>query len=120
MSPAEKFNWEDFVETDALDYIASLMGREFERAVNLTNKIIEDPTHYTGIQALGAAQRLSNFRFKIGAEAEKYKQLAQKSPTPPNKLIKGTLIMAYNAIEEMIMTLKALGRYEKDVVGSGT
>lgn len=109
-------DWEIKTPEDAIEYIVGLIGADFEKALGLSTKILETPTDYTGPQAAMAAIKMSNYRFKIGQAAQYWKIKSAQSKNLQDRLIKDSLMAAYDALQEVINTLKLVARHEHELV----
>lgn len=97
---------------DAVDYVVSMIGSEFEQSYRLANAIIANPGDYTGPQAGITAQKLAAQRYKIGLAAQYWKQKGGTGAKPHDRMIKNALHLAYQALEEVINTLKLTARQD--------
>lgn len=100
---------------DAVDYVVSMIGSDFEQSFSLANAIIANPSNYTGHQASITAQRLAAQRYKIGLAAQYWKQKGGAGANAHNKMIKNALHLAYQALEEVINTLKITARQDNSL-----
>jgi hypothetical protein len=100
---------------DAIEYILDLIGSEFEKAINLTNKILENPSDYTGPQAAMSAIKMAGYRMKIGVAAQLWKQRSTNTKKPQDRLIKDALMVMYDGLSEVINTLKLVARHEHEL-----
>lgn len=100
------------VEVD-MEEIIGVLGKEeykeLEEALTICQTILEDPTHFVGMQSLITATKLAAIRTKIGTRAQYYKT-ADK--TLISRRRKDLLMTMYSALEENINTLKLLGRVD--------
>jgi hypothetical protein len=110
-----EFNIESF--DDALDYVVEMVGAEFERSIALANSILEEPSKFTGPQAAITAIKLANQRYKIGVAAQYWKIKSAQTKKLDDRLIKDALMVAYDALTEMINTLKLTARHEHELAG---
>jgi hypothetical protein len=110
------FQVEEFDE--AVDYIISMIGSDFEKSVALAGLITENPQDYTGPQALRSAVRLSAYRYKIGLAAQFWKIKSAETKLKKDRLVKDALMLAYDALGEVINTLKLAARHDHDMVSS--
>lgn len=101
---------------EAVDYIIDVIGSDYKKALTLANHILENPTDYSGAQATMAAMKLAAHRVKIGLAAQHWKQEATRTKKPHDRLIKDALMVMYDGLLELINTLKAHSRYEREVV----
>lgn len=97
---------------DAVDYVVSMIGSEFEQTLRMANAIIDDPGQYSGPQASAAALKLSAQRYKIGLAAQFWKVRGGGSASNVDKMIKNALHLAYQALEEVINTLKITAKQD--------
>lgn len=115
----QPFNYQIKDFDGAMEYISEMIGSDFDRAIRLTNAIIENPTGYTGPQASMAAIKLAAYRVKIGEVAQSYKQISTATKKPTDRLIKDALLCLYDGLLELINCLKAAARNEREVIVSG-
>lgn len=101
---------------DAIDYVIELIGSNFKKALEQTNAILEDPQSFTGAQASMAAMKLAAHRTKVGVVAQHWKLKSANTKKPHDRLIKDSLLVLYDGLLELINTLKAVARYEREVV----
>lgn len=101
---------------DAVDYIIDMIGSDFQKALTIANGILNDPSQYSGAQATMAAMKLAAQRTKIGLAAQHWKQEATRTKKPHDRLIKDSLMVLYDSLLELINTLKAAARFEREVV----
>jgi len=96
-----------------LDEIAAVLGREeydeFNACMAIVQKILDSPSAMMGSEALVAAAKLAALRTKIGARAQYYKT-SDKSIIQRRR--KDILMLMYDALQEVINTMKLLGRME--------
>lgn len=99
---------------DAIDYVVSMVGSDFEETMKIANDIIENPENYTGPKAAATAQMLAAHRYKIGVAAQYWKGKAaiKDGGTKQDQMIKNALHLGWEAIEEVINTLKITARYD--------
>jgi hypothetical protein len=102
----------------AIDYAMEIIGSDFEKSLMLCNSILENPSNYTGAQAGVAAMKLSIYRYQIGVAAQHWKIEAASTKKLSDRLIKDSLMVAYNALEEVVNTLKLNAR--QDIALAGT
>lgn len=95
---------------DAVDYAMELIGSDFEASLKLANAILADPSSYTGPQAAATAQKMAAHRYKIGVVAQQWKIKSSQTKRMQDRLVKDSLMVAYDAIEEIINTLKLAAR----------
>jgi hypothetical protein len=100
----------------AVEYLTSMIGDDFEKALQTANSIIADPSQYTGPLAAITAIKLANQRYKIGMAAQYWKNKSVGSANRQDKLIKDALMTAYDALVEVINTLKLVARHEHELV----
>ena len=115
----QPFNYDIETFDDAIEYITGMIGSDFDRAIKLTNAIIEKPSDFTGPQALMAAIKLAAYRVKVGIAAQDWKQLSTHSKKPTDRLIKDALMCLYDGLLELINCLKAIARNEREVLVNG-
>lgn len=101
---------------EAIDYIIDLIGSDFKKSLTLAGHILENPHQYSGAQATVAAMKLAAHRTRIGVASQHWKQESVRTKKPHDRLIKDSLQVLYDSILEMINTLKAHSRYEREVV----
>lgn len=100
---------------DVMDCLGKEEYPEFERAMAIANKIIDNPSQVAGSAALISAAQLAALRAKIGARAQYYKTasvLANGGEKTIYTRRKNLLLCMYEALQENINTLKLLGRVE--------
>lgn len=100
----------------AVEYLMDMIGDEFEKTLQTANSIVADPSDYTGPQAAITAIKLATQRYKIGVAAQYWKNKSVGSSNRQDKLIKDALMTAYDALVEVINTLKLVARHEHELV----
>jgi hypothetical protein len=110
--PVGKYNIETF--EDACDYLFEIIP-DFEKAMFSVNEILADPTGYNGPRAAMAAIKISALRFKIGAEAQHWKLRSAQTKRLSDRLIKDSLMSAYDGLAEVINTLKITARHDHEL-----
>ena len=103
---------------DAIEYAREIIGGDFEKALQLANSIIDNPSNYTGAQATMAAVKIALYRYKIGLAAQWWKQESTRTKKLSDRLIKDCLMTAYNGLEEVINTLKLSARQDMSLAES--
>lgn len=101
---------------EAVDYMIDLIGSDFKKALTLASHILEDPHSYSGPQATMAAMKLAVHRTRIGVAVQHWKQESARTKKPHDRLIKDSLMVMYDSLLEMINTLKAHSKYEREVI----
>jgi hypothetical protein len=101
---------------EAVEYLIDMIGSEFEKSLRMANTIIENPGDFTGPQAAVTAIKLANQRYKIGMAAQYWKNKSVGSSNRQDKLVKDALMTAYDALVEVINTLKLVARHEHELV----
>lgn len=109
-----EFNIETF--DDALEYTMDLIGAEFDKALQLSNAIIAKPSDYTGPQAAMSAIKMSTYRYKIGLAAQYWKIKSSQTKKLQDRLVKDSLMCAYDGLSEVINTLKITARHDHELV----
>ena len=89
-------------------------AEEFLEVRKLVEKIMDDPSQFSGLRAGLAASRLAAVRFKIGTKAQVYKKLSVGNADL--RVRKDLLMTMYDALIENINTLKGLARYEREAM----
>ena len=97
---------------DAIDYTVSEIGEEFEEALKIANAIIANPGDYTGPQAAVTAIKLSAYRYKIGVAGAYWQHKSVGNPNRTVKMKKDALKISYDALQEIINTLKLTARHD--------
>ncbi len=100
---------------DACEYIFTIV-EGLEKTMNLVNRILDDPDQYTGPQAAMAAIKLSGYRYKIGQEAQHWKLRSAQTKKLSDRLVKDSLMSAYEGLGEVINTLKITARHDHELV----
>jgi hypothetical protein len=100
---------------EAVEYSVDLIGKEFEKAIALTNAILENPGDYTGPQAAVSAIKMAGYRLKIGQAAQHWKNKCVGGSNRQDKLIKDALMCMYDSLVEVINTLKLTARHEHEM-----
>lgn len=101
---------------DAIEYISGAIGSDFEKALRQTSAIIANPSDYTGQQASMTAVKMGAYRYKIGLAAQYWKLKSSGTKKLDDRLIKDALMSAFTGLEEVINTLKAIAREEREMV----
>lgn len=101
---------------DVIEYTMDMIGSNFEQALMLANAIIDDPASYTGPQAAMAAIKMATYRLKIGQAAQYWKIKSAKTKKLQDRLVKDSLMTAYDGILEIINTLKITARHDHELV----
>lgn len=99
----------------ALEYITSLIGEDFEKALGLSAAILANPSDYTGPQAAMTAIKMAGYRYRIGILAQYWKNKCVGGSNRQDKLVKDALMCAYDGLVEVINTLKLTARHEHDL-----
>lgn len=95
---------------DIVEYVASMVGTDFMRVVQIAQDVIDNHSKYLGLQALSAAKRLSAYRVKMGVLDAYYKQKSVATKDPQDRLIKEAIIVINHNLEEAINCLKLAAR----------
>jgi hypothetical protein len=98
---------------DVLDCLGKEEFPEFERVMEFCQRVLDNPTSMVGSTALVAAVQLAALRTKIGMRGQYYKTAV--GDVEEKRIYtrrKNLLLTMYNALEENINTLKALGKVE--------
>lgn len=103
---------------EAVEYLTDMIGDQFEKSLRTANSIIDDPSSYTGPKAAVTAVQLSVQRYKIGEAAQYWKNKSVGSSNRQDKLIKDALMTAYDALVEVINTLKLVARHEHELANT--
>lgn len=111
-----KLEFDSFEE--AVEYVMDLVGGEFEKSLQLSQAILANPDQYTGPQAAIAAIKLSNHRYHIGVKAQLAKIKSAQTKNLQDRLVKDALMVGYDALGEMINTLKLTARHDHDLSGT--
>lgn len=114
-----EFTWNITDFDSAVEYVADMVGGDFNKAIQLTNAIINSPSEYTGPQALMTALKLSAYRVKVGSAAQYAKLNSVQTKKPQDRLVKDALMCLYDGLLELINCLKAIARNEREVIVSG-
>jgi hypothetical protein len=115
----QQFNFSITNFDDAVTYISDMIGSDFQKAIELTSLILEDPSKYTGQQASAAAVKLSIYRLMIGQASQYWKRKETDVKHPHNRLMKDAYHVMYESLLEVINCLKAAARNEREIVTSG-
>lgn len=111
-----KLDIEDF--DHAIDYISEMIGSSFQKTIALAEEIIENPSNFTGPQAKITAIKLASHRYKIGVAAQQWKIKSAQTKKLSDRLIKDALMVSYDALLEVINTLKLEARHDHDLSGT--
>lgn len=101
---------------DAVEYIEGMIGKDFEKTMDLVSAILENPSNYTGPQAAVAAIKVSGYRTRLGLQAQHWKLKSAKTKKSQDRLVKDALMVLYDALTEVINTLKLTARHEHELV----
>lgn len=103
---------------DAVDYVISMIGSDFERSLKIAEAVLEDPGHYTGRQAARAAVELSAHRYKIGVAAQFWKKRSVQTKKDTDRMVKDALMMAYDAIKDVVDALKKVSTLDYELANA--
>lgn len=101
---------------DACDYTVDMIGADFEKAVQIAEKILSDTDDYmNGPAAAKTAIRLAGYRAKIGLAAQYWKLKSSNTKKHEDRLVKDALMVMYASLEEVINTLKIVARHDHEL-----
>lgn len=101
---------------DVIDYVTDLVNStNFTRTLELAQAILDEPDQYTGPQAAVTAIKLATHRLKIGIAAQQAKITSAQTKKLEDRLSKDALMVAYDAMGEIINTLKLTARHDHEL-----
>lgn len=100
---------------DAIDYVISMIGSNFERSLQIAEAVLENPGDYTGRQAATAAVQLSVHRYKIGVAAQYWKKRSTASKRDIDRMVKDALMLSYDATKDIVDALKKVSTLDNEL-----
>lgn len=103
---------------EAIDYVISMIGSDFERSLKIAEAVLENPGDYTGRQASRAAVELSAHRYKIGVAAQYWKKRSTSSKRDVDRMVKDALMVSYDAIKDIVDALKKVSTLDFELANA--
>jgi hypothetical protein len=109
-------DWSVNTFASAVEYIADMIGDDFEKVINQVNRYLENPTSLNGPQAKILAARLAGYRVKIGLAKTFWQYRSSHTKNLQDRMIKDACFSLYDSLLEFINTMKIIAKQDADLV----